>query len=96
METVSDWDAAEFIETKEDALAYLEVVIAENDVQFLLKAIGNVARSKGMAEIARELNLNREGLYQSLSREGNPSFTTVVKVLDNLGFQLNIVQKKAS
>ncbi|GHV33187.1 putative addiction module antidote protein [Spirochaetia bacterium] len=88
METVSDWDTAEFIETREDALAYLEAVIAENDVQFLLKAIGNVARSKAMAGM--------EALYQSLLREGNPSFITVMKVLDNLGFRLNIIQKKAS
>ncbi|GHV25458.1 putative addiction module antidote protein [Spirochaetia bacterium] len=88
METVSDWDTAEFIETREDALAYLEAVIAENDVQFLLKAIGNVARSKAM--------VGMEALYQSLLREGNPSFITVMKVLDNLGFRLNIIQKKAS
>jgi probable addiction module antidote protein len=96
METVSDWDAAEFIDTKEDVIAYLEAALNENDPKFLLKVIGNIARSKGMAQLARELNLNREGLYESLSAKGNPSFITVVKVLDNLGFQLNIQQKRAS
>jgi probable addiction module antidote protein len=96
METVSDWDAAEFIDTKEDVIAYLEAALNENDPKFLLKAIGNIARSKGMARLARELNLNREGLYESLSAKGNPSFITVVKVLDNLGFQLSIQQKQAS
>jgi probable addiction module antidote protein len=96
METVSDWDAAEFIDTKEDVIAYLEAALNENDPKFLLKVIGNIARSKGMAQLARELNLNREGLYESLSAKGNPSFITVVKVLDNLGFQLSIQQKQAS
>jgi probable addiction module antidote protein len=96
METVKDFDAAEYIETREDIIAYLDAAFAEHDTKFLLKAIGNVARSKGMAQLARELNLSREGLYDSLSPKGNPSFTTVVKVLDNLGFQLSIQQKRAS
>jgi probable addiction module antidote protein len=96
METVKDFDAAEYIETREDVIAYLDAALAEKDTKFLLKAIGNVARSKGMAQLARELNLSREGLYDSLSPKGNPSFTTVVKVLDNLGFQLSIHQKRAS
>ncbi|GHV82997.1 putative addiction module antidote protein [Spirochaetia bacterium] len=94
--TVSDWDTAEFIESKEDVIAYLEAALAENDTGFLLKVIGNIARSKGMAQLAKELNLSREGLYDSLSPKGNPSFITVVKVLDNLGFRLDIQHKKAS
>jgi probable addiction module antidote protein len=94
--TVSDWDTAEFIETKEDVRAYLDAALAENDTQFLLKAIGNIARSRGMAQIAKDLNLNREGLYDSLSPKGNPSFATVAKVLDNLGFRLSIQLKQAS
>jgi probable addiction module antidote protein len=94
--TVSDWDPAEIIETKEDVIAFLEEALEENDSEFLLETIGHIARSKGMAQIARELNLNRESLYKSLSPGGNPSFFTVVKVLDNLGFKLNIQLKKAS
>jgi probable addiction module antidote protein len=94
--TVSDWDTAEFIETKEDVIAYLDAALAENDTRFLLKAIGNIARSKGMVQIAKELNLNREGLYDSFSPKGNPSFSTVAKVLDNLGFRLSIQLKQAS
>jgi probable addiction module antidote protein len=96
METVKDFDAAEYLETREDIIAYLDAAFAENDTKFLLKAVGNVARSRGMAQLARELNLSREGLYDSLSPKGNPSFATVVKVLDNLGFQLSIQQKRAS
>jgi probable addiction module antidote protein len=96
METVSNWDTAEFLETRESVMAYLEAVLEEKDPSLLLKAIGNIARSKGMVKLARELKLDRAGLYESFSPKGNPSFTTVVKVLDNLGFELNITQKKAS
>lgn len=92
----TNWDTAEFLETKEDVIAYLDAALAENDIQLLLKAVGNIARSKGMAQIAKELNLSREGLYDSLSPKGNPSFLTVAKVLDNLGFRLSVQQKKAS
>ncbi|MDR2900262.1 MAG: putative addiction module antidote protein [Treponema sp.] len=91
--TVSDWDLADEIETREDVIGILEAALEENDIEFLFKVIGDIARSKGMALIARELNLNRESLYRSLSQEGNPSFGTIVKVLDNLGFQLSVKQK---
>jgi probable addiction module antidote protein len=91
--TFSKWDPAEYIETKEDVLAFLEGALEENDSEFLFKTIGYIARSKGMAKIARELNLNREGLYTALSPQGNPSFITIVRVLDNLGYQLSIRQK---
>ena len=95
--TVSDWDLAEEIETKEDVAGTLEAVIElaiqENDPEYLFKAIGDIARSKGMAQLARELNLDRASLYKSLSPAGNPSFFTIAKVMDNLGFQLSVRQK---
>lgn len=95
-----DWNLADQIETKEDVMGTLEAVIElaveENDPEYLLKAIGDIARSKGMAQIARELNLDRASLYKSLSPAGNPSFFTVVKVLYNLGYCINIQQKRAS
>ena len=92
----SKWDPAEIIETKEDVIAFLEEALEENDPEFLFKTIGYIARSKGMAQIARELNLNREGLYTALSPQGNPSFVTVSRVLDNLGFCLSVKLKKVS
>ena len=97
METlkISKWDAAEDMDTKEDVLAYLEVALEENDMEFLFKAISDIERSKGMAQIAKELNLNRVGLYQALSEKGNPSFTTMIKVLDNLGYRLQLIRKTA-
>ncbi|MDR0586077.1 MAG: putative addiction module antidote protein [Treponema sp.] len=98
--TFTEWNLTDQIETKEDVIGTLEAVfelaVQENDPEYLLKAIGDIARSKGMAQLARELDLDRAGLYKSLSPEGNPSFFTVVKVLDNLGFKLSIQQKRAS
>ena len=90
---INKWDPAEVIETKEDVLAFLEGALEENDPEFLFKTIGYIARSKGMVQIAKELNLNREGLYTAFSSQGNPSFITVARVLDNLGFQLSVKQK---
>jgi probable addiction module antidote protein len=94
--TFAEYDPAEYIETKKDVIAFLEGALKENDPEFLFKTIGYIARSKGMAQIARELNLNREGLYTALSPEGNPSFITIARVLDNLGFRLSVQLKKAS
>jgi probable addiction module antidote protein len=87
-----EWDPAEYIETKEDVIAHLEVALEENDHEFLFETIGHIARSKGMAKIAKDLNLNREGLYTALSQQGNPSFVTVARVLNNLGFRLSITK----
>jgi probable addiction module antidote protein len=93
--TFEKWDPADDIETKEDVIGVLEAAFEENDPDFLLSCIGDIARSKGMSEIARELNLDRVGLYKSLSPKGNPSFITVFKVLDNLGFRLKLEPKTA-
>ncbi|GHU47409.1 hypothetical protein FACS1894200_02740 [Spirochaetia bacterium] len=92
----SKWDMAEFMDTKEDVIAHLTVALKENDIDFLLSVINALARSKGMAQIANDLGVSREGLYKSISPDSNPSFGTVVKTLDKLGFCLSIQQKKAS
>jgi len=92
-EKTTVWDMADHINTKEDVTAYLDAALEENDTAFLLSVIGDIARSKGMAQIAKELNLARESLYRSLAQDGNPSFNTVAKVLDNLGYQLSVKQK---
>jgi len=93
--TFSVWDPAEAIETKEDVIALLEVTLEENDPDFLLSVIGDIARSKGMTQIAKELNIDRKGLYKSLSPDGNPSFKTVFKLLDLLGLRLKMELKTA-
>ena len=87
-----EWDPAEYIETKEDVIAHLEGALAENDLEFLFETIGHIARSKGMTQIAKEMKLDRKGLYTALSPQGNPSFVTVARVLNNLGFRLSITK----
>ncbi|MDR1904393.1 MAG: putative addiction module antidote protein [Treponema sp.] len=91
-----EWDMAEDIDTKEDVYLYLEEAMKENDLETLFDVIGAIARSKGMAAIAKETGLNRESLYKSLSRDGNPSFSTVSKVLDILGYKLQILPKSVA
>ena len=59
---------------------------------FIAKALGEVARSRGMAQTARYAGLSREGLYKALSADGNPSFATVLKVLDALGLRMHVEQ----
>ncbi|MDR1909147.1 MAG: putative addiction module antidote protein [Spirochaetaceae bacterium] len=93
---LSDWDMAEDIDTKEDVYLYMEEAIKENDLETLFDVIGAIARSRGMAAIAKEAGLNRESLYKSLSRDGNPSFSTVSKVLDILGYKLQVLPKSAA
>jgi len=93
--TFSKWDPAEIITTKGRVIAFIEEALEENDPEFLLETIGHIARSKGMAQIARELNLDRVGLYKSLSPDGNPSFKTVYKLFDILGLRMRIEKKSA-
>ena len=93
--TFSKYDPAEYINSKEDVIAFLEGAVEENDPDFLLQTIGDIARSKGMAKIAKELNIDRAGLYKALAPDGNPSFKTVFKLLDLLGMRVKLEQKSA-
>ncbi len=84
------WDAAEALKTKEDIAAYLDAVLEDGDPALLKAALGDVARSKGMSEIARASGLGRANLYKALSPDGNPEFATVARVLRALGLRLTI------
>lgn len=85
------YDSAEYLETPEDMAAYLEACleIADGDAAFIAKALGNIARAKGMTEIAREAGLSRESLYKALSGERTPSFDTILKVISALGLKIH-------
>jgi probable addiction module antidote protein len=95
MEKTYKWDMADHIKTKDDVFGYLEAALEENDTELLFAVIGDIARSEGMTQLARELNLSRESLYRSFSKTGNPSFSTVIKLLDLLGYRIEIKQKMA-
>ena len=82
------WDVAEHLETREDMAAYLEAALEDGDPALVAAVLGDIARSKGMTQIARETGLGRESLYKALSTEGNPEFATVLKVVRALGLQL--------
>lgn len=86
------WDSAEHLKTDEDMQAYLQACIEEsnNDAAFIAKALGNIARAKGMAQLSKDTGLGRESLYKTLSGEVNPSFDTVVKVVKALNLRLAI------
>lgn len=83
------WDAAEHLETTEDMAAYLEAALEVGDPALIAAAIGDIARAKGITQIARETGLGRESLYKALSAEGNPEFATVLKVVRALGLRLH-------
>ncbi len=83
------WDVVEHLETEEDMAAYLEAALDEGDPALVAAALGDIARAKGMAKIAREAGLGRESLYKALSADGNPEFATVLKIVRALGLRLH-------
>lgn len=85
------WDAAEHLVTEEDMALYLEVALEEGDPALITAALGDIARAKGMTQIARDTGLGRESLYKALSPEGNPEFATILKVVSALGIKLHAV-----
>jgi len=84
------FDASEHLQSDEDIVAYLDEAIATNDIDTLVRAIGVVAKVRGMSQIAKDTGLSRESLYKSLSGEGSPRFETIVLVLQALGFRLSV------
>ena len=93
----SRYDVAEHLRTAEEMAAYLEACLEEanGDAAFITKALGDIARAKGMLEVAREAGLSRESLYKARSGERNPSFDTILKVIGALGLKLHAEAVKA-
>ncbi len=85
MVEISRRNPGECIEGKDDAIAYLNVAAETGDPTLLQVAIGDVAKARGMGQVAKEAGVGRESLYKSLGKEGNPSFRTIVKVVNALG-----------
>lgn len=82
------WDPAHHLESEEDMAAYLEAALEEGDPALIAAALGDIARAKGMTQLAKETGLGRESLYKALSPTGNPEFATVMKVVTALGLKL--------
>lgn len=87
----STYDVAEHLRTPEEMAAYLDAWLEEapDDVSGIARALGDIARAKGMSQVAKEAGLSRESLYRALSEGGNPSFSTVLKVARALGVRLH-------
>jgi probable addiction module antidote protein len=87
----SRYDVAEHLRTPEEMAAYLEACFedAGADAAFIAKALGDIARAKGMTQVARDAGLSRESLYKALSGERTPGFDTVLKVIAALGLKLH-------
>ncbi len=95
--TTTRYDTADHLRSSAEVAAYLEATFEEanGDAAFIAKALGHVARSKGMAKVAREAGLSRESLYKALSGERSPGFDTVLKVMGALGLKLQAQVSRA-
>lgn len=89
--TTTRYDIAEHLRTPEEMAAYLEVCFeeADGDAAFIAKALGDIARAKGMTQVAQDAGLSRESLYKALSGDRSPSFDTILKVVSALGLKLH-------
>lgn len=84
------WDIIDYLETDEDVSAYLDAVFEDGDPALIVAALGDIARARGMTQVAADAGLGRESLYKALSPTGNPEFVTVLKVLNALGLRLYV------
>ena len=83
------WDPVRYLKTEEDIVAYLEAALEDGEPSLVAAALGDIARARGMTQLARDTGLGRESLYKALSPSGNPEFSTIMKVVQALGFRLH-------
>ena len=86
------YDTAEYLKTEENIALYFSACMEEagDDAAFIAHALGDIARARGMTQLAKDTGLGRESLYKALSGEGNPSFATILKVIKALGLKLGV------
>jgi len=82
------WDAAEHLKSDDEIAAYLNAAFEDGDPALIAAALGDIARAKGMTNVARSAGLGRESLYKALSPQGRPELATVMKVVQALGLKL--------
>lgn len=90
MVELKEWDTADYLTTKEAIAAYLEAVFEDGDAALITHALGVIARSEGMTEVAKATGLTRASLYKALSADGHPEFATVLKVIQALGLKMTV------
>ena len=89
---IKKFDVVDFLDNDEAIIEYLNTSLEEGNPEFFVKAVGDVARSKGMMKVARATGLGRQNLYRSLSRGGNPRIETLFRVLDALDIRLSVAR----
>ena len=89
---IKPFEAADYLQSDEDCAQYLQVCMDEapEDTALFTKAVGDIARARGMMQLARDTGITREGLYKALGEQGSPNFATVIKVMSALGVQFNV------
>ena len=87
---IEHYDVIDFLKDEEDTVAYLNAAFDDGHPSVVAQAVGNVARARGMSQIANRCGLGRESLYKSLSDKGNPELRTILKVLKAVGLRLRV------
>ena len=97
---ITDFDPTEYLTTKETMSEYLnealKTSIEDNAPEHFMEALGDVTRAQGIANAAKATDLNREHLYRSLSKKGNPAFSTIIKLIKFLGLEINIIESQTA
>ena len=87
------FDAADYLDSEEAIAAYLNAIMEENDDALLASALGDIAKARGMTQIAKDAGIGRESLYKALREGANPRYDTIAKVLQALGLKLTVTSK---
>jgi probable addiction module antidote protein len=87
---VTNFDIAEYLDNKEVIAEYLSQILADGDMDELLEALGNIAKAKGMSQIASETGLGRESLYKTFHKGTKPKFDTIMKVIQSFGVKIQV------
>lgn len=87
---ITNFDIAEYLDNKEIVAEYLSQILADGDMDELLEALGNIAKAKGMSQIASETGLGRESLYKTFHKGTKPRFDTIIKVMQSFGVKIQV------
>jgi len=87
---LTNFDIAQYLDNKEVIAEYLSQILADGDTDELLEALGNIAKAKGMSQIASETGLGRESLYKTFHKGTKPKFETIMKVISSLGVKVQV------
>ena len=93
---ITEWNVLDYLRTEKDIANYLQAALEENDIEFFLVALGDVAKARSINKIAKEIGVGRESLYKSLSGARRPNVETVFKAIDALGLKVSFVPKNSN